>query len=39
MRKQLDSATMPKPYALPPNKSMAPYLAYELDQLRKQQKW
>lgn len=38
MRKQMDVALMPQPRALPPNRSMAPYLAYELDALRKQQK-
>lgn len=38
MRKELDSATMPKPYAVPPTRSMGPYLAYELDALRKQKK-
>lgn len=38
MKKQTDITMFPKPYASPPNKSPAPYLAYELDQLRKQQK-
>ncbi|KAJ8972014.1 hypothetical protein NQ314_000395 [Rhamnusium bicolor] len=38
MRKEVDSSLYPKPYALPPTRSMGPYLAYELDQLRKQQK-
>ncbi|CAH1104755.1 unnamed protein product [Psylliodes chrysocephalus] len=38
MRKHMEPNHMPQPYALPPPKSMGPYLAYELDQLRKQQK-
>ncbi|KAJ8957401.1 hypothetical protein NQ318_004881, partial [Aromia moschata] len=38
MRKQVDSSLYPKPPALPPTRNMAPYLAYELDQLRKQEK-
>lgn len=39
MRKQMDSSLMPRPYSMPAGKNIAPYLAYELDQLRKQQKW
>ncbi|XP_045478226.1 uncharacterized protein LOC123683316 isoform X2 [Harmonia axyridis] len=38
MRKNMDPSLYPQPPALPPTKTMAPYLAYELDQLRKQQK-
>ncbi|XP_072392147.1 uncharacterized protein [Diabrotica undecimpunctata] len=38
MRRDIDPSMYPKPYSLPPTKSMGPYLAYELDQLRKQQK-
>ncbi|XP_044759238.1 uncharacterized protein LOC123316976 isoform X2 [Coccinella septempunctata] len=38
MRKHMDPSLFPQPPALPPTKTMAPYLAYELDQLRKQQK-
>ncbi|KAF2896223.1 hypothetical protein ILUMI_09953 [Ignelater luminosus] len=38
MRKQMDPSLLPPPPALPPTKSMGPYLAYELDALRKQQK-
>ncbi|CAH1984683.1 unnamed protein product [Acanthoscelides obtectus] len=38
MRKEMDPTQFPKPYAAQPNRSMGPYLAYELDQLRKQQK-
>lgn len=38
MRKNMDPSLFPQPPALPPTKTMAPYLAYELDQLRKQQK-
>ncbi|GJQ71923.1 hypothetical protein Trydic_g3032 [Trypoxylus dichotomus] len=38
MRKEMDSSLYPQPYALPPSRSMGPYLAYELDALRKQQK-
>lgn len=38
MRRQTDITMFPKPYAMPANKSPAPYLAYELDLLRKQQK-
>ncbi|XP_074035659.1 glutamine-rich protein 2 [Leptinotarsa decemlineata] len=38
MRKEMDPTLYPKPYAVPPSRSMGPYLAYELDQLRKQQK-
>ncbi|XP_056648707.1 rho-associated protein kinase 1-like [Diorhabda sublineata] len=38
MRRDVDSSMYPKPYSLPPTKSVGPYLAYELDQLRKQQK-
>lgn len=39
MRTEMDPSLMPKPAALPPTRSMGPYLAYELDALRKQQKW
>lgn len=39
MRKEVDPSMFPNPTALPPTRSMGPYLAYELDQLRKQQKW
>lgn len=39
MQKEVDGTLKPKPYVLPPSRSMGPYLAYELDQLRKQQKW
>lgn len=39
MRTEMDPSLMPKPVALPPTRSMGPYLAYELDALRKQQKW
>ncbi|VEN51608.1 unnamed protein product [Callosobruchus maculatus] len=39
MRKEMDPTQFPKPYASQPTRSMGPYLAYELDQLRKQQKW
>lgn len=39
MRKEMDVSLKPKAYAMPPTRNMAPYLAYELDQLRKQQKW
>lgn len=38
MRKEIDPSMYPKPAALPPSRNMGPYLAYELDQLRKQQK-
>ncbi|KAK9711981.1 protein of unknown function (DUF4795) [Popillia japonica] len=38
MRKEMDPSLFPQPYALPPSRSMGPYLAYELDALRKQQK-
>ncbi|CAG9854042.1 unnamed protein product [Phyllotreta striolata] len=38
MRKHLEPVHQPPPYALPPPKSMGPYLAYELDQLRRMQK-
>ncbi|KAG5881849.1 hypothetical protein JTB14_017907 [Gonioctena quinquepunctata] len=38
MRTEMDPTLFPKPYAVPPSRSMGPYLAYELDQLRKQQK-
>ncbi|RZC33511.1 intracellular protein transport protein USO1-like [Asbolus verrucosus] len=38
MRKEMDPTLKPRPYAMPPSRNMAPYLAYELDQLRKQQK-
>ncbi|XP_044252490.1 uncharacterized protein LOC123003652 [Tribolium madens] len=38
MRKEMDVSLKPKAYAMPANRNMAPYLAYELDQLRKQQK-
>ncbi|XP_050299473.1 uncharacterized protein LOC126738269 [Anthonomus grandis grandis] len=38
MKKQTDITLYPKPYALPATKSPAPYLAYELDLLRKQAK-
>ncbi|XP_076270897.1 uncharacterized protein LOC143202861 isoform X2 [Rhynchophorus ferrugineus] len=38
MKKQTDITLLPKPYAMPPPKSPGPYLAYELDQLRKNQK-
>nr|CAI5857672.1 unnamed protein product [Callosobruchus analis] len=38
MRKEMDPTQFPKPYAAQPTRSMGPYLAYELDQLRKQQK-
>ncbi|KAL1494551.1 hypothetical protein ABEB36_010132 [Hypothenemus hampei] len=38
MKKQTDITLFPKPYAMPANKSPGPYLAYELDLLRKQQK-
>ena len=39
MRREMDQSLKPKAYAMPPSRNMAPYLAYELDQLRKQQKW
>lgn len=39
MKKEMDSTLMPRPYSMPPGRNMGPYLAYELDQLRKQQKW
>lgn len=39
MRKEMDISLKPKAFAMPPGRNMAPYLAYELDQLRKQQKW
>ncbi|XP_030754393.1 uncharacterized protein LOC115881156 isoform X2 [Sitophilus oryzae] len=38
MRKQTDITLFPKPYAMPPTKNPGPYLAYEMDLLRKQQK-
>ncbi|XP_025833108.1 uncharacterized protein LOC108734577 isoform X2 [Agrilus planipennis] len=38
MRKELDTSLFPPKPGLPPTKSMAPYLAYELDALRKQQR-
>ncbi|XP_060523196.1 uncharacterized protein LOC132700092 [Cylas formicarius] len=38
MRKQTDVTMFPRPYSMPPSKNAGPYLAYELDQLRKQQK-
>ncbi|KAK9883282.1 hypothetical protein WA026_001466 [Henosepilachna vigintioctopunctata] len=38
MRKTMDPSLYPQPPSLPPTKTMAPYLAYELDQLRKQQR-
>ncbi|CAH1376337.1 unnamed protein product [Tenebrio molitor] len=38
MRKEMDVSLKPKAYAMPPSRNMAPYLAYELDQLRKQQR-
>ncbi|KAJ3645501.1 hypothetical protein Zmor_023151 [Zophobas morio] len=38
MRREMDQSLKPKAYAMPPSRNMAPYLAYELDQLRKQQK-
>lgn len=38
MRKEVDASFWPKKTTKPPGKSMGPYLAYELDQLRKQQK-
>ncbi|KAJ8923160.1 hypothetical protein NQ315_001714 [Exocentrus adspersus] len=38
MRKEVDSHLFPKAHAVAPSRNMAPYLAYELDQLRKQQK-
>ncbi|ENN75980.1 hypothetical protein D910_08006, partial [Dendroctonus ponderosae] len=38
MKKQTDITMFPKPYASPATKSPGPYLAYELDLLRKQQK-
>lgn len=38
MKTEMDPSMMPQPVALPPNRSMGPYLAYELDALRKQQK-
>lgn len=38
MRTELDTSLL-RPPALPPTRSMGPYLAYELDELRKQQKW
>lgn len=38
MRTEMDPSLMPKATALPPTRSMGPYLAYELDALRKQQK-
>lgn len=34
----MDPSLLPKPVSLPPARSMGPYLAYELDALRKQQK-
>lgn len=39
MRRDLSTSMIPPPPSLPPGKSMGPYLAYELDALRKQQKW
>ncbi|KAF5284380.1 hypothetical protein FQA39_LY17055 [Lamprigera yunnana] len=38
MRKEMEPSLMVPPPSLPPTKSMGPYIAYELDQLRKQQK-
>ncbi|KAK5640727.1 hypothetical protein RI129_009274 [Pyrocoelia pectoralis] len=38
MRKEMDPSLMTPAPGLPPTKSMGPYLAYELDQLRKEQK-
>ncbi|XP_031353727.1 uncharacterized protein LOC116178381 isoform X2 [Photinus pyralis] len=38
MRREMDPTQLPAPAALPPTKSIGPYLAYELDQLRKEQK-
>lgn len=38
IRKETDPSLMPPAPSLPPTKSMGPYLTYELDQLRKEQK-
>lgn len=38
MRREMDTSLLPQARTLPPSRNIAPYLAYELDQLRKQQK-
>lgn len=39
MRKEIEPGTNPPPPSFPASKGLGPYLAYELDQLRKQQKF
>lgn len=39
MKKFNEFPTVPMPESMPGNRSMRPYLSYELDAVRKQKKW